>query len=57
MQIKLKHFYYNETENAFIFVKKVETRRDGVDIVWAAQVNSNEEFGSDHTYTYMQTDF
>jgi hypothetical protein len=31
MDIKLKHFYYNETENAMVFVKQVETRQDEVE--------------------------
>ena len=33
MDIKLKHFYYNETENAMVFVKQVETIQDEVDVV------------------------
>lgn len=51
MQIKPKHFYYNETENALVFVQKIETRQDGVEIVWAARVNS------DHTFTYYANGF
>jgi hypothetical protein len=41
MDIKLKHFYYNETENAMVFVKQVETRQDGVDVVKCSYVNSD----------------
>jgi hypothetical protein len=28
MDIKLKHFYYNETENAMVFVNVFESKRD-----------------------------
>jgi hypothetical protein len=52
MEIKPKHFYYNETENRLIFVSKVEKRHDGVEIVWASKVNKK-----DSIYTHYASGF
>ena len=56
MYIKLKHFYYNETENAMVFVKQVETRQDGVDVVKCSYVNSDRN-ARDIEFSYNANTF
>ena len=56
MDIKLKHFYYNETENAMVFVKKVETIQDGADVVKCSYVNSDRN-ARDIEFSYNANTF
>jgi hypothetical protein len=55
--IKVKHFYYNELENSFIFVKNITTRQDGVSIVWCAPINTNDPEDYTDTITYYANTF